>query len=107
VSEGTCFAGLGVHARKTAVAAVQLGSGEVFRAGLPGSYAAAIEWLVCLPGDDPASAGDHTKTDQRAALKLARLLAAGQLRPVAVRHRISKMLLRCGLVYPGPAEPGG
>ena len=162
VSEGICFAGLDVHARKTAAAAVQLGSGEVFRARLPGSNAAAIEWLqtlpgpvravyeagptgfglaraaraagiemvVCSPGAIPRQPGDHTKTDQRDALKLARLLAAGQLRPVTVpspeleslrdlvraredlrgdlmaaRHRISKMMLRRGLVYSGPGSP--
>ena len=48
--DGICFAGLDVHARKTAAAAVQLGSGEVWKAQLPGSSAAAIEWLQSLPG---------------------------------------------------------
>ncbi len=63
-------------------------------------------------------------------MKLARLHAAGQLRPVVVptpelealrdlvraredlrgdlmsaRHRISKLLLRRGLIYPGPGSP--
>lgn len=42
--------GLVVHARKTAGAAVQLGSGEVFRAQISGSPVAAIEWLESLPG---------------------------------------------------------
>jgi transposase len=51
VSDGICFAGLDVHARKTAAAAVQLGSGEVFRARLSGSPTAAIEWLQTLPGE--------------------------------------------------------
>src|SRR5579862_1575357 len=51
VSDGICFAGLDVHARKTAAAAVRLGSGEVWKAQLPGSSAAAIEWLRSLPGD--------------------------------------------------------
>ena len=50
MSEGICFAGLDVHARKTAAAAVQLGSGEVFKARLSGSPSAVIEWLVSLPG---------------------------------------------------------
>jgi transposase len=152
---------LDVHAHKTAAAAVQLGSGEVFRAQLPGSSAAALEWLqtlpgevravyeagptgfglaraaraagiemmVCSPGAIPRQPGDHTKTDQRDALKLARLHAAGQLRAVVVpapacealrdlvrcredlrgdlmacRHRISKLLLRRGLVWMGPAH---
>jgi transposase len=50
VSDGICFAGLDVHARKTAAAAVKLGSGEVFKAQLPGSPGAVIEWLQTLPG---------------------------------------------------------
>ena len=161
MADGICFAGLDVHARKTAAAAVQLGSGEVFRAQLAGSNAAAIEWLrslpgevravyeagptgfglaraaraagiemmVCSPGAIPRQPGDHTKTDQRDALKLARLHAAGQLRAVVVpepayealrdlvrcredlrgdlmacRHRISKLLLRRGMLWSGPGH---
>jgi transposase len=133
----------------------------VFRAQLPGSSAAALEWLrtlpgevravyeagptgfglaraaraagiemmVCSPGAIPRQPGDHTKTDARDALKLARLHAAGQLRPVLVpapayealrdlvrcredlrgdlmacRHRVSKLLLRRGLVWSGPGH---
>src|SRR3954453_21710203 len=116
VSDGICFVGLDVHARKTAAAAVRLGSGEVWKARLAGAPAAVIEWLqtlpgevrvvyeagptgfglaraaraagievmVCSPGAIPRQPGDHTKTDTRDALKLARLHAAGQLRAVAV-----------------------
>jgi transposase len=159
MSDGICFVGLDVHARKTAAAAVQLGSGEVWKAQLPGSSAAAIEWLqslpgevravyeagptgfqlaraareagvevmVCAPGAIPRQPGDRVKTDTRDALKLARLHAAGQLRPVLVpapelealrdlvraredlrgdlmsaRHRVSKLLLRHGLIWAGP-----
>ncbi len=159
MSERICFAGLDVHARRTAGAAVQLGSGEVFKAQIPGPPAGAIEWLqtlpgpvravyeagptgfglvraaravgiammVCAPGAIPRQPGDQVKTDTRDALKLARLHAAGQLRPVVVpepelealrdlvrcredlrgdlmacRHRITKLLLRRGLIYPGP-----
>jgi transposase len=159
VSDGICFAGLDVHAHRAA--AVQLGSGEVFKAQLSGSPVAAIEWLqtlpgpvrtvyeagptgfglaraarasgiemmVCSPGAIPRQPGDRIKTDTRDALKLARLHAAGQLRPVVVpapelealrdlvraredlrgdlmsaRHRISKLLLRRGLVWGGPGE---
>jgi transposase len=162
VSEGICFAGLDVHARKTAAAAVQLGSGEVWKAQISGSPTAAIEWLqslpgpvravyeagptgfglaraarsaglevmVCSPGAIPRQPGDEIKTDMRDALKLARLHAAGQLRPVSVpsvelealrdlvraredlrgdlmaaRHRVSKLLLRRGLIYAGPGHP--
>lgn len=161
MSDGICFVGLDVHARKTAAAAVQLGSGEVWKAQLPGSPGAAIEWLqtlpgeiravyeagptgfglaraaraagievmVCAPGAIPRQPGDRIKTDTRDALKLARLHAAGQLRPVVVpapelealrdlvraredlrgelmsaRHRISKLLLRRGLIWEGPGE---
>jgi transposase len=50
VSDGICFVGLDVHARKTAAAAVRLGSGEVWKAQLAGSPSAAIEWLQTLPG---------------------------------------------------------
>src|SRR4051812_28185407 len=161
VTDGICFAGSDVHARRTAAAAVQLGSGEVFRAQLAGSPAAAIEWLASLPGPVkavyeagptgfglvraaraagiemmvcssgaiPRQPGDRIKTDTRDALKLARLHAAGQLRPVVVpavelealrdlvraredlrgdlmsaRHRISKLLLRYGDVFDEPGE---
>ena len=161
MSDGICFAGLDVHARKTAAAAVLLGSGEVFRARLSGApeetigwlrslpgevravyeagptgfglaraaRAAGIELMVCAPGAIPRQPGDRVKTDARDALKLARLHAAGQLRPVVVpapelealrdlvraredlrgdlmaaRHRISKLLLRRGRVWGGPGE---
>jgi len=162
VSEGICFAGLDVHARRTAAAAVRLGSGEVFKAQVVGSPLEAIGWLqtlpgpvhavyeagptgfglaraarqaglevmVCSPGAIPRQPGDHTKTDTRDALKLARLHAAGQLRAVQVpslelealrdlvraredlrgdlmsaRHRIGKLLLRRDLVFGGPGAP--
>jgi transposase len=162
VSQGICFAGLDVHARRTAAAAVRLGSGEVFRAQIAGGPLEAIGWLqslpgpvravyeagptgfglaraaraagvevmVCSPGAIPRQVGDRIKTDSRDALKLARLHAAGQLRPVnvptleleglrdlvraredlrgdlmAARHRIGKLLLRRGLIFPGPGEP--
>lgn len=158
MAEGICFAGLDVHARKTVAAAVQLGSGETWKAQFPGSPTAAIEWLmslpgpvravyeagptgfglvraaraagiemiVCAPGAIPRQPGDRIKTDQRDALKLARLHAAGQLRAVkvptleletlrdlvraredlrgdlmAARHRITKLLGRRDLIYDG------
>jgi len=91
--------------------------------------AAGIEMMVCAPGAIPRQPGDRVKTDARDALKLARLHAAGQLRPVvipepelealrdlvraredlrgdlmAARHRIGKLLLRRGLVWAGPGE---
>lgn len=48
MTEGICFVGLGVHARKTAAAGVRLG--EVVRAQIPGSPTAAIDRLQTLPG---------------------------------------------------------
>jgi len=91
--------------------------------------AAGIEMMVCSPGAIPRQPGDRIKTDTRDALKLARLHAAGQLRAVLVpdpeletlrdlvraredlrgdlmacRHRISKLLLRRGLIWSGPGE---
>jgi transposase len=91
--------------------------------------AAGIEMMVCAPGAIPRQPGDHTKIDQRDALKLARLHAAGQLRAVVVpapahealrdlvrcredlrgdlmacRHRITKLLLRRGLIWGGPGS---
>jgi hypothetical protein len=50
VSDGICLAGLDVHARKTAAAAVRLGSGEVWKAQVAGSPSAAVAWLQALPG---------------------------------------------------------
>lgn len=92
--------------------------------------AAGIEMMVCSPGAIPRQPGDRIKTDVRDALKLARLLAAGQLRAVTVpslelealrdlvraredlrgdlmsaRHGVGKLLLRRGLIFPGPGEP--
>lgn len=91
--------------------------------------AAGVEVMVCSPGAIPRQPGDRAKTDSRDALKLARLHAAGQLRAAVVpapelealrdlvrasedlrgdlmgaRHRISKLLLRRGLIWAGPGE---
>ena len=52
MSERICFVGLDVHARRTAGAAVQLGSGEVFQAQIPGPPVQAIELVA-----DAARAG--------------------------------------------------
>ena len=90
MSQGICFAGLDVHARKTACAAVQLGSGEVWKAQLSGSSVAAIEWLQSLPAapapapgqrstphrEDPPQALYRTRTDGEAADLVASRLAS-------------------------------
>ena len=85
----------------------------------------AIE--VCAPGKTPRAAADRVKTDRKDAELLARLLLAGQLRAIEVppdwleacrhlararesvrrdlgraRHRVSKLLLVEGRVYPEP-----
>jgi transposase len=82
---------------------------------------------VVAPGSIPKGPGDRVKTDRRDAARLARLLAAGELRFAFVpsladeqfrdltraiedargdlmraRHRLSKFLLRRGERYPGP-----
>jgi transposase len=84
---------------------------------------------VCAPGLIPRRPNDHIKTDPRDAMRLARLLAAGELVLVRVpepaeeqmrdlvraredvrldlmraRHRLSKFLLRREIAYPGPGR---
>ncbi len=88
--------------------------------------AEGIEMVVVAPSKTPRAPGDRVKTDRKDAELLARLLLAGQLRPVTVppewlesirhlartrehvrrdlaraRHRVSKLLLLHGRVYPG------
>jgi len=87
---------------------------------------------VCAPGEIAAGGGasSRVKTDARDAMKLARLLAAGQLTMVVVptveqeqvrdlvraredvradlmrgRHRLGKLLLRREIYFPGRAHP--
>jgi transposase len=87
--------------------------------------AAGVETIVVAPGKTPRAAADRIKTDQRDAELLVRLLMAGSLRAIHVpsvsqeaardlvrarealrqdlmraRHRVSKLLLRHGRVYP-------
>lgn len=84
---------------------------------------------VCSPGHVARAAADRVKTDRRDAERLARLYAAGELRLIRVptlaeeglrdlvrcredvrgdlqraRQRLSKLLLRRGLRYPGPGS---
>jgi transposase len=88
-----------------------------------------IDLQVVAPGSIPKGSGDRVKTDRRDAVRLARLLAAGELRFAFVpsvadeqfrdltrsiedvrgdlmraRHRLSKFLLRRGERYPGPGR---
>ena len=95
--------------------------------GLARSFAAAgIECLVAAPSKLIRPSGDRVKTDKRDARHLARLLHLGEVVAVAVptvqqeaardlvrarddcrgdlmaaRHRVSKLLLRQGIVYCG------
>jgi transposase len=87
---------------------------------------AGIDLVVVAPSKTPRAPGDRVKTDRKDAELLARLLLAGQLRAVALppvwlesirhlararehvrrdlaraRHRVSKLLLVHGRVYPG------
>jgi transposase len=89
--------------------------------------AAGIGMQVIAPGKTPRGPSDRVKTDRKDAELLARLLLAGSLTRVVVpppeveaaremtrahdacrrdlmnaRHRVSKMLLRHGRVYPKP-----
>src|SRR3954466_4865160 len=87
--------------------------------------AAGVAMQVVAPGKTPRAAADRVKTDRKDAELLARLLLAGQLKAIAVppdgreaarhlarsresvrrdlgraRHRVSKLLLVEGRVYP-------
>jgi Transposase and inactivated derivatives len=89
------------------------------------AIAAGVETIVVAPGKTPRAAADRVKTDQRDAELLVRLLMAGSLRAIHLpsvsqeaardlvrarealrqdlmraRHRVSKLLLRHGRVYP-------
>src|SRR5438552_803618 len=89
---------------------------------------AGLACTVAAPSRIPRAAGDKVKTDRRDAERLARLLRLGELVPVRVpepheeaardlvraredargdlmraRHRLSKLLLRHGLVYDATA----
>jgi transposase len=91
------------------------------------AVAAGIRVEVVAPGKTPRGASDRVKTDRKDAELLARCLLAGSLHPIVVpsveveaareltrchdacrrdlmnaRHRVSKMLLRHGRVYPKP-----
>jgi transposase len=88
--------------------------------------AAGVRCEVAAPSKLQRPAGDRIKTDKKDALHLARLLRLGEITPVAVptvaqeaardlvraredargdlmraRHRLSKLLLRHGIVYSG------
>jgi transposase len=111
-----------------------LGSGvrAVYEAGPTGFGLAraarehGVEVHVVAPGSIPKGSGDRVKTDRRDAIRLARLLAAGELSFAFVpsiedehfrdlvraiedvrgdlmraRHRLGKFLLRRGERYPG------
>jgi transposase len=88
--------------------------------------AAGIECVVVAPSKLQRPSGDRVKTDAKDAVHLARLLRLGEITPVAIptveqeaardlvraredcrgdlmraRHRLSKLLLRHGIVYSG------
>ena len=60
--------------------------------------AEGLEVVVCSPGNIERRAGDRIKTDKRDAIRLARLFAAGDLRPVWVPSEEQEQLrdlVRC------------
>jgi transposase len=92
------------------------------------AQAADLDVCVIAPSKTPRAPGDRIKTDRKDAELLARLLLAGQLKEVSVpspgleaarhlsrareqvrgdlmrcRHRVSKLLLLHGRVYPEPS----
>src|SRR2546428_510523 len=150
------YVGLDVHARSTHAAAIDVASGELYRARFGGGSEEVVAWLqtlpaplrgcyeagptgfalqraadkagllldVVAPSKTPRAPGDRIKSDRKDAELLARLLLAGQLKPVAVptpaleaarhlarareqvrgdlmrcRHRVSKLLLLHARVY--------
>lgn len=93
------------------------------------AQAAGIALEVVAPSKTPRASGDRIKSDRKDAELLARLLLAGQLKAIAVpspalealrhlsrareqvrqdlmrcRHRVSKLLLLHGRVYPEPTR---
>jgi len=89
----------------------------------------SVDVRVVSPGSIPKGSGDRVKTDRRDAIRLVRLLAAGELTFAFVptvqdehfrdllrtvedvrgdlmraRHRLGKFLLRRGERYPGPGR---
>lgn len=91
--------------------------------------AEGLEMAVCAPGKTERPSSDRVKTDKRDAIRLARLLAAGELVLVTIpsvereqlrdlvrcrediradlmraRHRIGKFLLRREIYWEGPGE---
>jgi len=93
--------------------------------------AAGIECVVAAPSKLQRPSGDRVKTDARDAAHLAKLLRLGEITPVTVpdaeveavrdvvraredsrtdlmraRHRLSKLMLRQGIVYPAKAWTG-
>src|SRR5918996_196885 len=107
----------------------------VFEAGPTGyglvrrARAEGIEMVVCSPGSVERRPGDRIKTDKRDAIRLARRLAAGELRLgwgpreeheqlrdlvrcredlradlMRARHRLATFLLRRERYFPGPGE---
>lgn len=125
--------GVGIEAVVQWLAALPGPVRGVYEAGPTGfglaraAQQAGIELVVAAPSKTPRAPGDRVKSDRKDAELLARLLLAGQLKPVwvppdwleATRHlarvreavrrdlgrarqRVSKLLLVEGRVYPEP-----
>ena len=117
--------GLDVHARSVAAPAIDGVTGELVQAKLTPSYEHIRMWVQALPPSKlQRPSGDRVKTDAKDAIHLARLLRLDEITPVSIpsvdqeaardlvraredgrgdlmraRHRLSKLLLRHGIVY--------
>ena len=93
------WVGLDVHARSTYAAAIDAATGELARARFGPGVDAPLEWLrsllagsltaVVVPAPEGEAAGEMTRAHDVCRQELMR-----------ARHRVSKMLLRHGVVYP-------
>ncbi len=87
--------GLDVHARSVAAAAIDGVTGELFQSKLTPAHDHIRSWIQDLPGPVAPS------LDQEAARDLVRAREDARGDLMRARHRLSKLLLRQGIVYNG------
>jgi transposase len=94
VTQTMTFAGLDVHARSTHAAAIDVASGELLRARVGGGSEEVIGWLkiVTVPSASVEAARHLCRAREQVRSDLMRC-----------RHRVSKLLLLHGRVYPEPS----
>jgi transposase len=88
------YVGLDVHARSTHAAAIDVASGELLRARVGGGSEEVIGWLkiVTVPSASVEAARHLCRAREQVRSDLMRC-----------RHRVSKLLLLHGRVYPEPS----